>query len=87
MTSFLLFCTQNPFRKGVYPKRKEFAPKGSKFFPFRKDPFLEGSQTILTKVASLESVFFPINDSVCELHYNQAVHHHSAGLLYFLWDH
>ena len=25
-----------------YTKRKEFAPIGSKFFPFRVDPFLEG---------------------------------------------
>ena len=24
--------------KGVYSKRKEFAPKGSKFLPFRVDP-------------------------------------------------
>ena len=38
----------NPFIKGVYSKRKEFAPRGSKFFPFRVDPFLEGRQTILT---------------------------------------
>ena len=30
-----LFCV---FWKGVYSKRKEFAPKGSKFFPFRIDP-------------------------------------------------
>ena len=28
--------------KGVYSKRKEFAPLGSKFFPFRVDPFSEG---------------------------------------------
>ena len=28
------------FWKGVYSKRKEFAPKGSKFFPFRVDLFL-----------------------------------------------
>ena len=26
-----------PFRKGVYSKRKEFAPSGRKFFPFRVD--------------------------------------------------
>ena len=26
----------------VYSKRKEFAPKGSKFFPFRVYPFLDG---------------------------------------------
>ena len=29
--------------KGVYSKRKEFAPKGSKVFPFRVDPFSEGT--------------------------------------------
>ena len=28
--------------KGVYSKRKEFAPFGSKFFPFRVDPFQKG---------------------------------------------
>ena len=32
-----------PFWKGVYPKRKEFANIGSKFFPHRVDPFLEGA--------------------------------------------
>ena len=30
------------FWKGVYSKRKEFAPCGSKFFPFRVDPISEG---------------------------------------------
>ena len=34
-----LFYTRNPFWKRVYSKRIEFAPKGSKFFPFRVDPF------------------------------------------------
>ena len=29
------------FQKVIYSKRKEFAPKGSKFFPFREDPFSE----------------------------------------------
>ena len=32
-----------PFWKGVYSKRKEFAPLGSKFFPFWVDPFSEGA--------------------------------------------
>ena len=32
----------HPFWKGIYYKRKEFAPIGSKFFPFRADPFSEG---------------------------------------------
>ena len=29
--------------KGAYSQRKEFAPHGSKFFPFRVDPFLKGT--------------------------------------------
>ena len=32
----------SPCAKGVYSKRKEFAPTGSKFFPFRVDPFQKG---------------------------------------------
>ena len=32
-------CFCFPSEKGVYPKRKEFAPPGSKFFYFRVDPF------------------------------------------------
>ena len=32
---------QIPSANGVYSKRKEFAPKGSKFFPFRIDTFSE----------------------------------------------
>ena len=32
-----------PFCKGFYTKRKEFAPKGSKFFPVRVDPISEGT--------------------------------------------
>ena len=30
------------FLKGVYFIRKEFAPKGVKFFPLRVDPFQKG---------------------------------------------
>ena len=41
VTSCLLSCIPSPFRKGVYSKMKEFAPIGSKFFPFRGDPFPE----------------------------------------------
>ena len=37
----LLSSTPNTFENRVYFKRKEFAPKGSKFFPFRVDPFSE----------------------------------------------
>ena len=32
-----------PFRKGVYSKRKEFAPLRSNFFSFRFDPFSKGT--------------------------------------------
>ena len=35
-----LFC---PIPKWIYTIRKEFAPKGSKFFPYRVDPFSEGA--------------------------------------------
>ena len=40
-TLFSCFAT---FLKEVYFKRKEFAPYGSKFFPFSVDPFSEGTQ-------------------------------------------
>ena len=40
--NFYFFCTTIPFWKGIYSKSKEFAPIGSKFFPFRKDPFSKG---------------------------------------------
>ena len=32
-----------PFWNWFYSKRKEFAPVGSKFFPFRVDPFSKGA--------------------------------------------
>ena len=38
--SYRIFCL--PSENGVYSKRKEFAPMGSKFFHFKVDPFLEG---------------------------------------------
>ena len=44
VTSCLRSCTSNPFWKGVYSERKEFAPMGSKFFHFRVNPFSEGRQ-------------------------------------------
>ena len=45
--------------KRVYSKREEFAPMGSKFFPFRVDPILREGETILT-VASFERVSLPL---------------------------
>ena len=43
-----LYVQQSSSEKGVYSKRKEFAPFGSKFFPLRVDPFSEERKTILT---------------------------------------
>ena len=47
-----------PLGKGIHPKRKEFAPKGSKFFPFRTNPFPKGSDVqeskqVVTQMVSL----------------------------------
>ena len=45
-----------PFWKDVYSKRKEFAPQGSKFFPFRVDSFSKGvqeSKQEITKIVFL----------------------------------
>ena len=39
-----VFLHTNPFWKRVYSKRKEFAPQGSKFFPFRVDAISEERQ-------------------------------------------
>ena len=44
--------------KGVYSKRKEFAPPGSKFFPFRVDSFSKGRQN-----HPLKEYQFPFNNS------------------------
>ena len=52
VTSCLCSCTSKPFGKGVYSKMEEFTPtgrtvcayRGCKVFPFRIDPFSEGSR-------------------------------------------
>ena len=46
-----------PFWKGVHSIKKEFAPRGSKFFPYRVDPFpkefgVQWSKQEVTKVVS-----------------------------------
>ena len=39
------FSTHQPTsEKGVYSIRNEFAPRGSKFFPYRVDPFSGGKK-------------------------------------------
>ena len=42
MFALLPAACQAPSEKGVYSIRKEFAPRGSKFFPYRLDPISEG---------------------------------------------
>ena len=54
VTSWLFSCTTSPFWKWVYSKRKEFAPIGSKFFPFRVDLYSEGVKSVLTELHPLE---------------------------------
>ena len=52
-----LYCTPHPFWKGVHSKRKEFAPMGSKFFPFRVEHVSEGSKLNFNRFVSPESVW------------------------------
>ena len=60
MTLLFAFLHTYPFCKGVYSKRNELAPpsippkkkqkkKGSRFFPFRVDPFSEGWENTLNR--------------------------------------
>ena len=53
-------CTLRPFSKGVYLERKEFASKGSKFFPFNVDHFSEGRQNNSDSVNSHAVYPFPL---------------------------
>ena len=48
--------------KGVYSKRKEFAAIGSKFFPFRVDPFPKGISAGKSKQAVIKMFYFVKND-------------------------
>ena len=48
------FIYIDPFRKGVISKRKEFAPKGSKFLPFT----VEESKFLSFKSRTLSETFF-----------------------------
>ena len=48
--------------KDVYSKRKEFAPTGSKFFPFRADPFSDGAWSIQMQTGSYKSYLPCTND-------------------------
>ena len=53
--SLFAFLRQiKPLLKRVFSKRKEFASMGSKFFPFRVDPFSEAAQSILTELPPMK---------------------------------
>ena len=56
MTFCCIFRALITFEIRVYPKKKEFAPKGSKFLPFRVDPFSEESHYNFDRVVSPENV-------------------------------
>ena len=70
VTSCLLYCLSIPYWKAVYSIRKEFAPFGSKLFPYRVDPFSEGYKIILTDLFCLKLYQFfrcKISDYICRL--------------------
>ena len=66
MISCLHSCLSNSFwiRSLIKNKRscsplKEFAHKGSKFFPFKVDSFSEGGKTIWTELSPLKCIHSP----------------------------
>ena len=59
--SFLHSCTPSSFESGFYSKRKEFALKGSNVFPFRVDPFSEGSKDNFDSNLPLKEYLVSIN--------------------------
>ena len=60
-----------PFWKGICSKWKQFAPRGSKFFPFRIDHFAERRQNNFDLVSTSECV--PVS------------HKTSKGMLHLIW--
>ena len=64
----LLSCNTNPFWKGVYAGKEEFASSGNKFCPYRADPFSEGEKNKFDKVTSPENVYLSHNTSCFSFH-------------------
>ena len=58
------FLLEKSLLKRTYSKRKEFAPKESKFFIFRVDPFPEGKIKQILYSCLPESIAFPFTFSV-----------------------
>ena len=82
MTSCFVSCKPGPFCKRIYPKRKEFATVGSKFFHFRVDPFQEGGKNI-DGVASPESVSISLqpgrqNQILCSVDPDEIAHNEQS---------
>ena len=48
--------------KRLYSKRKEFAPCGSKFFPFKVESFSKGTDVWECKQEATKIIFFVKND-------------------------
>ena len=63
MTSSLFPVNQVPSEKGSILKGKNLLPVGSKFFPFRKDTFTEGSQQPFERVITPKSVSISLKHS------------------------
>ena len=62
MASCLLYRTPIPSEKRSTLKGKNLLPGGSKFFPFRVDPFLIRETITILTIASLESVPILLNE-------------------------
>ena len=67
-TTFVIPCLHScglfPFWKGVFFLRKGFAPTGSKFFPYKVDPFSEGMQKQWWQLPPMKVYQFPMIHSV-----------------------
>ena len=61
----LLSCTSMPFWEEVYSNRKEFAPGGSKFFPFRVDLYRRETKHFWQRnlLYPFPLIFFPFSTS------------------------
>ena len=70
VTSCSLNCKTCCFWKGVDSIRKEFAPSGSKFFPYREDPISEKGQNKYDIVTAPESICIPFKRNVSVYYFN-----------------
>ena len=65
MASFCFPEHQSPYGKGSTLKGKKIAPMGCRLFPFRVDPFSEGSKINFNRVVSFGSVSSPFKEKCC----------------------